>query len=128
MPARLPHHRRRSRAGDGPAPRAPGGVGAALPRAERRRRGMTRTRRRVAIAAVIVAFLAVSLIVARWLQADNAERAKVERLLAAQSRGDVAAMTAEIGDCPAACEAQLTRLAARLRGDGKVEIVRYDSG
>lgn len=88
---------------------------------------MTGTRRRVAIAAAVVAFLGVSLIVGRWLQADNAERAKVERLLAAQSRGDATAMIDEISDCDAACADQLTRLAARLRGDGKVETVRYDS-
>lgn len=88
---------------------------------------MTRTRRRVAIATAIVAFLAVSAIVARWLQADNAERAKVERLLDAQSRGDDRAMLRELDGCDAACGQQLTRLATRLRGDGKVEIVRYDS-
>ena len=88
---------------------------------------MTRTRRRVAIALAIVAFLAVSAIVARWLQADNAERARIERLLSAQGRGDAAAMAKELSSCDAACEEQLTRLAARLRGDGKVEIVRYDS-
>jgi hypothetical protein len=69
----------------------------------------------------------VSLIVARWLQADNAERAKVERLLNAQGRGDATAMAAEIDGCDAACRQQLERLAARLRGDGEVEIVRYDS-
>ena len=89
---------------------------------------MTRTRRRVAFALAIVAFLAVSAIVTRWLQADNAERAKVERLLAAQSRGDAEAMARQLGACDPACEEQLGRLAARLRGDGEVEIVRYDSG
>jgi hypothetical protein len=88
---------------------------------------MTRTRRRVAIAVAIVAFLAVSAVVARWLQADNAERAKVERLLAAQGRGDAAAMAKELSACDAACEQRLGRLAARLRGAGEVEIVRYDS-
>jgi hypothetical protein len=92
---------------------------------------MTHARRRVAIAAAVVAFLAVSLLVARWLQADNAERAKVERLLNAQARGDAAAMAAEIEPCEAACRQQLERLATRLRADadeaGRVEIVRYDS-
>jgi hypothetical protein len=62
---------------------------------------MTRTRRRVAVAIAVVAFLAVSAIVARWLQADNAERAKVERLLEAQLRSE--------------------------GPPGKLEIVRYDS-
>jgi hypothetical protein len=89
---------------------------------------MTRTRRRVAIAAAVVAFLAVSLVVARWLQADNAERAKVERLLQAQGRGDASAMAAELTDCDAACRTGLERLAARLARPGELEIVRYDSG
>ena len=88
---------------------------------------MTRTRRRVAIALAVVAFLAVSAIVARWLQADNAERAKVERLLTAQGRGDASAMAREIEDCDAACRASLDGLAERLSRPGELEIVRYDS-
>ena len=88
---------------------------------------MTRTRRRVAVAVAIVTFLAASAVVARWLQADNAERAKVERLLAAQGRGDAAAMAAELGRCDPGCEQRLARLAARLRRPGELEIVRYDS-
>jgi predicted nuclease of predicted toxin-antitoxin system len=67
------------------------------------------TRRRLALAVAVVAFLAVSALVARWLQADGAERAKVVRVLEAQARGDARAMA--------------TRLARR----GDVEIVRYDS-
>ncbi len=88
---------------------------------------MTRTRRRVAIAVAVVAFLAASAVVARWLQADNAERAKVERLLAAQGRGDAAGMARELHGCDAACRRDLGRLAARLRRPGQLEIVRYDS-
>jgi hypothetical protein len=82
------------------------------------------TRRRTAIAAAIVAFLAVSAILARWLQADGDERARVVRLLEAQARGDAGAMARELGGCDAACR----RLAGRLRRAGEVEIVRYDSG
>ena len=88
---------------------------------------MTLTRRRVAIAAAVVAFLAVSAVVARWLQADNAERAKVERLLQAQGRGDAAAMAREIDDCGRACRTGVERLATRLSRPGELEIVRYDS-
>ena len=88
---------------------------------------MTRTRRRVAIALAVVAFLVVSAFVARWLQADNAERAKVERLLAAQGRGDAEAMAAELGRCDPGCRTGLERLATRLRDGGEIEIVRYDS-
>ena len=89
---------------------------------------MTRTRRRrVAIAAAIVAFLAVSVVVARWLQADNAERAKVERLLNAQARGDARAMQREVDCRSAACRQRLDDLARRLHRPGELEIVRYDS-
>ena len=88
---------------------------------------MTLTRRRVALAAARVAFVAVSLVIARWLSADGAERAKVERVLEAQSRGDAAAMAAELERCARACRAALERQASDLRGAGEVEIVRYDS-
>ena len=88
---------------------------------------MTRTRRRVAIAAAVVAFLVVSALVARWLQADNVERTHVERLLEAQSRGDAGAMKQEVECATTQCDARLERLARRLRGTGEVEIVRYDS-
>jgi hypothetical protein len=88
---------------------------------------MTRTQSRVAIAVAVVAFLAASAIVARWLQADNAERAKVERLLAAQGRGDAAAMARELDACDTGCRAELERLAGRLARPGELEIVRYDS-
>ena len=82
-----------------------------------------RTRRRVALGAAVVLFLLASAIIGRWLSADGAERAKVERLLEAQARGDAAAMAREVERT-----AGLDRLAARLRGPGDVEIVRYDSG
>ena len=82
---------------------------------------------RVAAGAAVVAFVAVSLLVARWLAAEGTERAKVERLLAAQGRGDADAMAREIAGCGAACRARLDRLAARLRRSGALEIVRYDS-
>jgi len=70
----------------------------------------------------------VSFVVARWLAADGDERARVERLIEAQSRGDAAAMAREIARCDAACEERLRGLAQRLAGPGVTEIVRYDSG
>jgi hypothetical protein len=77
----------------------------------------------VALAATVVAFLAVSALLARWLQADSSERAKVVRLIEAQARGDADGMARELEACDAACR----RLATRLRRPGTVEIVRYDS-
>jgi hypothetical protein len=81
------------------------------------------TRTRVGIAAAVVAFLAVSVLVARWLQADSTERGKVVRLLEAQARGDVRGMVLEVDRCSPDCRV----LARRLRRPGQVEIVRYDS-
>lgn len=92
---------------------------------------MTRARltRGGAIAAAVLLFVAVSLVVARWLAADGSERAKVEQLLRAQARGDAARMAKELSACDAACEARTQKLAARFdRGaDADIEIVRYDS-
>jgi hypothetical protein len=81
------------------------------------------TRRRLVLAAAVVAFLVVSALVARWLQADGDERAKVIRVLEAQARGDAPAMDRELQQCEVSCRA----LATRLRRPGEVEIVRYDS-
>ena len=81
----------------------------------------------VAIALGILAFLALSALVARWLSADGAERARVERLLKAQVRGDDAAMAGELSGCDRACRDRLRVLARRLRHAGDLSIVRYDS-
>jgi hypothetical protein len=88
---------------------------------------VTVARRRAAIAAGVLVFLLVSVVVARWLSAEGAERDQVERLLNAQVRGDAAAMAREIGGCEATCERRMATLAARLKGPGDLEIVRYDS-
>lgn len=84
-------------------------------------------RRWAALAAVAV-FGAASFLVARWLSTDGVERAKVERLLEAQARGDVDAMAREIDECFAACYDRLQGLADRLAKPGqKLRIARYDS-
>jgi hypothetical protein len=83
--------------------------------------------RRIAVVAGALAFVAVALVVARWLQADNAERAKVQRLLEAQARGDAAAMARELERCDATCRGRMAALSASIRGSGDIEIVRYDS-
>ena len=85
------------------------------------------TKRRLAVAAAVVAFLAVTAIVSRWLSADGSERARVERVLEAQSRGDADAMRRELDKCDGPCSAKLESLVRRLKGPGQVEIVRYDS-
>ncbi|HEV2061774.1 MAG TPA: hypothetical protein VGR12_02885 [Solirubrobacteraceae bacterium] len=76
----------------------------------------------------VAVFGAISFLVARWLATDATERAKVERLLEAQLRGDVDAMAREMTDCFARCEDRLTRLAERLKQPGAdLRIARYDS-
>jgi hypothetical protein len=84
--------------------------------------------RLVALALAGVAFLAISLGLARVLSANNAEREAIERLLRAQVRGDAAAMIARIDDCAARldCRAATRANAARLRSGGELEIVRLD--
>jgi hypothetical protein len=81
--------------------------------------------KRVLIVAGIVAFLAVSLLLARFLAVDGVERSRIEALLAAQARGDAREMERLVGRCAGGCEA----LARRLRGRGEtaVEVVRLDS-
>ena len=83
--------------------------------------------RRIALALGAVAFIVVSLLVARWLLADGTERSEVEALLRAQARGDAAGMARRLARCDDACRADLDGLARRLQRDGELEIVRYDS-
>jgi hypothetical protein len=87
---------------------------------------LTRTRKRVALGVALVLFLALSACAARWLSAEGVERAKIERVIEAQARGDGVAIDREVdGKCE--CDDLIYRLARTLRGPGRVEIVRYDS-
>jgi hypothetical protein len=79
------------------------------------------------IALAVVAFLAVSALVGRWLTTDNAERTQITRLLEAQARGDVPGMLGELESCSGACAAQARANARRLRRPGDVQIVSYES-
>jgi len=84
--------------------------------------------RRAAIVLGILAFLGVSLLVARWLYADSVERAAVEALLREQARGDAPAMLRRL-DCPdPRCSTVARANAGRLRARGEIDIARYDSG
>jgi hypothetical protein len=76
----------------------------------------------------LVGFLAISFGLARVLSANGAERSAIERLLAAQARGDAAELVARIDGCAArpACRASARANARRLRSGGEVQIVRLD--
>jgi hypothetical protein len=86
-------------------------------------------RRWIVIGVGIVGFLAISVLLGRWLTVDNAERDQVETLLRAQASGDGAALARDIDGCSAdpACRARMAQQARRLRSGGRVEIVAYDS-
>lgn len=82
--------------------------------------------RRLAIIAAVAAFLGVSFLVARWLNADTVERSAVTALLHDQARGDADAMLRRLEDCSdAACVAVVRRNAARLRSRGELKIALY---
>jgi hypothetical protein len=86
-------------------------------------------RRRVLIAVALVAFLAVSLVLASFLTAAGAERAPIFELLRAQARGDVAGMLAQLPGCgaDAACRNEAVANARRLRRPGGVKILSLES-
>jgi hypothetical protein len=87
-------------------------------------------RRLAAIALGVVAFVAFSVVLGRWLSTENRERDAVLALLREQARGDVAAMLRRLPGCAddARCRAAVVDDARRLRRPGEVKILRYDSG
>jgi hypothetical protein len=82
----------------------------------------------VLIVVAVTAFLAVSVVVARWLSADTDERGQVVELLRAQARGDVGGMLRRLRCRDPACLAVVRANARRLRGRGELKIPLYESG
>jgi hypothetical protein len=84
-------------------------------------------KRALIIAVAVVAVLAVSALVARWLNNDTVERGRVVELLRAQAAGDVPTMLSLV-HCPdAACKNLIRANAAKLRGRGELKIALYQS-
>jgi hypothetical protein len=88
--------------------------------------------RRVVIPFVVVAallFLAVSALLARYLNTESQERGAVFALLQAQARGDADAMLERLDGCAGdpRCVATTRRNARRLKRPGEVKILAYDS-
>jgi len=77
----------------------------------------------------VLAFLAISVGLARVLSANGAEQSAIVSLLRAQARGDAAAVIAQIDGCArrSACVADAHRTSARLRSPGEVTLVRLDA-
>ena len=85
-------------------------------------------KRLLIIALAVAAFLAISVVVGRWLSADTDERGQVVELLRAQTKGDAAGMLRHLACRTPACIATTKANARRLRGDGAVKIALYQSG
>jgi hypothetical protein len=88
-----------------------------------------RARRLVLIAIAVVAFLAISFGLARFLSTESDERNEVFALLQAQARGDARAMLGRLDGCDRApaCREQVRLNARRLRRPGEVKILALDS-
>jgi hypothetical protein len=84
-------------------------------------------RAKLLIAIGVVAFLAISFVLARYLTTENRERDAVYGLLRDQARGDAKAMLARLHDCDARCRANVQADARRLARPGDVKILAYDS-
>jgi hypothetical protein len=89
---------------------------------------MRRPARILLVALSLLAFVAVSLGLARVLTANGAERTAIVALLEAQARGDADAVVARIDRCARrpACVERARANAARLRSSGALELVRLD--
>jgi hypothetical protein len=87
--------------------------------------------RRVTLITAVVfgafVFLGISLLLARALSGEGAERAKVLNALRAQARGDAAGVLRELPACSRdrLCVRLTRERVARLRRPGEVEILNY---
>jgi hypothetical protein len=80
------------------------------------------------VAAVVVAFVVASALLARGLSAGATERKVLRDIVHAQARGDLPAVLAELDDCPpgSACAARVRTTAARVRRSGDVHVLNID--
>jgi beta-lactamase class A len=79
----------------------------------------------IALGAIV--FVAISLLLARYLSTENRERDAVYELLRDQARGDAQAMLSRLTDCDARCRANVAYDARRLERAGEVKILAYSS-
>lgn len=90
---------------------------------------MRRPARILLLGLALLAFVAVSLGLARVLSANGAERSAILALLEAEARGDADAVIARIDECRQrpACVTQARANAGDLRSPGRVALVRLDA-
>ena len=72
-------------------------------------------------------FLAISVLLARWLSLENEERSDILGVLTAEVHGDGAAMLAALHGCDGQCRAVVASDARRLRRPGSVLILADQS-
>jgi hypothetical protein len=90
---------------------------------------LARRRRLLTIAVPLaVAFLAISLIAARFLTTENRERDAIFALVQREAAGDAAGVLSRLQACDAACTAKVRAFVPRVSGTGTVKIARLDSG
>ena len=82
----------------------------------------------VPIAVAVVAFLAVSFELARYLSGENAERSAISALLRDAARGDVRAVAAHLEACAGACAEQLAATVRRVARPGEVKLLQVQGG
>jgi hypothetical protein len=85
-------------------------------------------RRFLLVVTAIVVFVAVSALVARAIGAGTTARNEVTDLVKLESRGDARAVVARLAGCAddPACRDRTTALVRRVRGGGRVRILRLD--
>lgn len=84
-------------------------------------------RRGTLIALGVIVFLAIAFQLARFLTAENAERAAVYALLEDEARGDAKAVTERLEDCDSFCARSVAATVSSVRRPGEVKILRLDS-
>lgn len=84
-------------------------------------------RRGILIALGVIVFLAIAFQLARFLTAENAERAAVYALLEDEARGDAKAVTEHLEDCDGFCARSVAATVSSVRRPGEVKILRLDS-
>jgi hypothetical protein len=90
---------------------------------------MRRPARILLLALGSLLFLAISLGLARVLNANGAEQSAIVSLLQAQARGEASAMIGQLEGCAQrrSCVADARATASRLRSPGNVKLVRLDA-
>jgi hypothetical protein len=90
---------------------------------------LRRRRRLLVIAApIVVAFLAISFFVARFLTNENTERDDLFALVQHEAAGDLPGVLSRLDGCDAACQAKVRAFLPRVTGSGTVKLAMVDSG